>query len=90
MGLKYFMRSKESWKQLVERVHHYKTPQLFSQPNHNDALSSSPTVTRRSMGKRGKRLPLFLRSGEGEEGDAAEGGEDSRWLSKHTRRCKGE
>ena len=30
-GLKYFVRSKESWRQLVERVHHHKNPKSSSQ-----------------------------------------------------------
>ena len=88
-GPKYFARSKESWQQLVERVHRYKTPQPFSQPSSGDTSSSSPTVIQRSTERRGKHLPLFLESGGDEGDDVAEGGEDRRRLSKRVRRCKG-
>ena len=90
MGPKYFVRSKESWKQLVDRVHHYKTPQPSSQPNNDGTSSGSPKATQQSMGKRRGHLSLSLGSGGGEGDDEVGGGEDHRRLSKRTKRCKGE
>src|ERR1700761_1456802 len=89
-GPRYFVRSKESWKQLIEHVHRYKTPQPSSQPSNDGASCSSPTVIQQSTEKRRKRLPLFLELGEGEGGDEAEGGEDHQQSSRRAKRCKGE
>ena len=86
----YFVRSKESWKQLVERVHRYKTPQPSSRLSNDGTSSNSPTAIQQSTEKRGKRLPLFLKSGEDEGGDVAEGGEDHQRSLRRVKRCKGE
>ena len=89
-GPKYFMRSKESWRQLVERVRHHKNPESSSQHNSDNISSDSPTATQQSMEKRERKFPRRHEFEEDKEGGRTGGGEAHQRLSKHAKMCKGE
>ena len=88
-GPRYFVRSKESWKQLVERICHHKSPELPSQHNNNNTLSDLPTAIQQSTEKRGRKSPRQHESEEDKGGDRTGGGEAHQRLSKCAKRCKG-
>ena len=89
-GPRYFVRSKESWRQLVERIRHHKNPESSSQPNSDNISSDSPTATQRSMEKKGRKFPR-RREFEEDEGGGRTGGEEAHpRLSKHVKKYNGE
>ena len=57
MGPRYFVRSRESWRQLAECVHHHKSPKPSSQRNNDNTLSNSLTATPQSTEKKGRKSP---------------------------------
>ena len=84
------MHSKESWRQLVERVCHHKNPESPSPLNNDNTSSNSLTVIQQSMEKRERKLSQRHEPEEDKGGGETGGGEAHQWLSKHVRRCKGE
>ena len=88
-GLRYFVRSKESWRQLAERVRHHKSPRSSSRPNNDSILSDSPTVTQRSTEKRGRKSPQRHEPEEDKGAGRTGGGEVHQRLLKCAKRCKG-
>ena len=88
-GPKYFVHSKESWRQLVERVRHHKNPESSSQHNSKDISSDSPTATQQSMEKRGRKFPRWCEFEEDKEGGRTGGGEAHQRLSKRMKKHKG-
>ena len=89
MGLRYFVRSKESWRQLIERICHHKSPELPSQHNSDNISSDSPTVTQQLMEKRGRKSPQRHEAKEDEGGGRTGGGKAHQQLSKRAKKCKG-
>ena len=89
-GPRYFVRLKESWRQLIEHVRHHKSPELSSRHNNSNASSNLPTVTQQSMEKKGRKF-LQQHECEEDEGDDETGGEQAHQQQlKRARRCKGE
>ena len=88
-GPKYFVRSKESWRQLVERVCRHRSPELPSQHNSDNILSDSPTAIQQSMGKRERKSPQRCELEEDKEGGRTGGGKVHRRLSKCMKEHKG-
>ena len=88
MGPKYFVRSKESWRQLAECVRHHKSPGLSSQHNNNNISSDSPTAIQQSMEKRGRKSPRRHKFEEDKGGNRTGGGEAHQWLWKRAKKCK--
>ena len=88
-GPRYFVRLKESWRQLAERIHHHKNPRSPSQHNSDNILSDLPTAIRQSTEKKGRRSPQRRKLEEDEEGDKIGEGEAHQQSLKRARRCKG-
>ena len=98
-GPKYFVRSKESWRQLVERVRHHKnpesssqhtSPESSSQHNNNNISSDSLTAIQQSTEKRGRKSPRRHEFEEDKGGGRTGGGEAHQRLSKCAKKYKGE
>ena len=89
-GLTYFVRSKESWRQLVERICYHKDPESSSQHNNDSISSNSLTAIQQSMEKRERKSSRQHESEEDKGDGKTGGGEAHRRLSKRARKCKGE
>ena len=88
-GLRYFARSKESWRQLAERVRHHKSPGSSSQPSNSNISSDSPTAIQQSTEKRGRKSPRQHELEEDKGGGRTGGGEAHQWLWKRAKKCRG-
>ena len=88
-GLRYFVCSKESWRQLVKHVRHHKNPESSSQHSSSSISSDLPTAIQRSTEKRGRKSPQRHKFEEDEGGGRTGGGEVHQQLSKRMKKCKG-
>ena len=89
-GARYFACSKESWRQLVERIRHHKSPKSSSQHNNDNISSDSPTAIQRSTEKRGRKSPQRHELEEDKEGGKTGGGGAHQRSSKRAKKYKGE
>ena len=87
---RYFVRSKESWRQLAEHVRHHKSPESSFQHNNDSISSNLLTATQWSTEKRERESPRQHEFEKDKGGDKIGGGEAHPRLSKCAKRCKGE